>query len=142
MLRRPVHHRLSQLLVSLRLCTPASLFSRVICVTSFTSIHHFLLESWSAQFTVSSSALASWAVHFSIIRLKSVLLEVCAPSSCCCPFIVHVSMSWFSRPRCQVVNLLGFHGSLHTDAQNLFLPRCFPRGLFSTPRLVSPCGVS
>ena len=60
-----------------------------ICVRNF-SIHHFLLHSFSTDYTVTSSELASWAMHCTTIRRDGRSLQV--------------SMWWLSRPRCQVEN--------------------------------------
>ena len=64
-----------------------SYFSWLICVKRFFSIHHFLLDLFSADFIESSSELVSWTTLYPTMLLKNVLCEVCGSWSCCWPSI-------------------------------------------------------
>ena len=105
---------------------PKSCPSCRICVRNFSSIHHFLLDSSSTDYTLTSSALTSWATHSTTIRrdgrspLNVVAFSPTLPSG----------------------ELLGFHRSLTQLWRNSFSRGSCQRSLPSTRRLVAPCGVS
>ena len=92
--------------------------SYLICVRNFTSIHHFLLDSSSTDYTVTSSELAPWAVHCTTIRGDGRSPKV--------------SMWWLSRPRCQVENHCGSTDLSHSYGETLS-PKIRVKEVLSTP---------
>ena len=111
---------------SLFIACPKSCPSCRICVRNFSSIHHFLLDSSSTDYTLTSSTFTSWATHSTTIRrdgrspLNVVAFSPTLPSG----------------------ELLGFHRSLTQLWRNSFSRGSCQRSLPSTRRLVAPCGVS
>ena len=95
---------LAQQFVS-RCCCHKSCPSCRICVKNCSSIHHFLLHSFSTDYTVTSSELASWAMHCTTIRRVGRSPKV--------------SMWWLSRPHCQVENCWSSTDLSHSNGKPL-----------------------